>query len=253
MIHIELREPRSKNLLDEAEHKTREIIENVRNGREPNLDNFYKKFRRHLENLFHHKCAYCETIVDEGSWMDVEHFRPKGSFFADECNRQHLGYYWLVYDWKNLLLSCNKCNRPPGKGSKFPILGVRAFSPEDSIDEEKPLLLNPYEDKPEEHLEFHEFGIISGKTERGWFTIEVCNLKREELRSRRAEEAEKIIPRLLLRLLKPSTPIVTDDMKFSAYLKKALVLYTEYELEHRLPEIHGSKQNTHPIFDLSLI
>lgn len=33
--------------------------------------------RASLEELFHRKCAYCETIIAGATW-DVEHFRPKG-------------------------------------------------------------------------------------------------------------------------------------------------------------------------------
>ena len=44
------------------------------------------------------KCAYCETNVTK-RYNDVEHFRPKKT------------YYWLGHDWRNLLYSCDLCNR----------------------------------------------------------------------------------------------------------------------------------------------
>jgi hypothetical protein len=61
-----------------------------------------------LEIIFHHKCAFCESTM-KGALPDVEHFRFK----------KH--YYWLGYEWTNLLLSCQICNRY-FKGTHFPLL-----------------------------------------------------------------------------------------------------------------------------------
>ena len=62
--------------------------------------------RLQLETDQHYKCAYCECYLPL-QYHDVEHFRPKSH------------YYWLGHDWKNLLYSCERCNRLYKK-AKFP-------------------------------------------------------------------------------------------------------------------------------------
>ena len=56
------------------------------------------------------KCAYCERSLN-GDFGAVEHFRPKGGYqIEDEKYLRKPGYYWLAYDWNNLLYSCSECN-----------------------------------------------------------------------------------------------------------------------------------------------
>jgi hypothetical protein len=67
----------------------------------------------------HKKCCFCESIV--GTDGDVEHFRPKAACrqtSGDALTRP--GYYWLAYDWSNLLLACGPCNQRH-KGNLFPL------------------------------------------------------------------------------------------------------------------------------------
>jgi len=106
-----------------------------------------------LKNLYHNKCAYCEN-KDEND-IEVEHYRPKNEV-KDE---NHSGYYWLCYEWTNLLPSCHVCNKPSYKGTKFPIAGIRVLHPiyclnqaidfesskldSEYLSKEKPFLLNP--------------------------------------------------------------------------------------------------------------
>lgn len=45
------------------------------------------------------KCAYCESSVGAVAYGDVEHFRPKRS------------YWWLAYCYDNFLYSCQLCNQ----------------------------------------------------------------------------------------------------------------------------------------------
>jgi len=74
------------------------------------------------------RCMYCE----DSHGMDIEHFWPK---------RGNPGYPEKAFVWSNLLLACAECNR--AKGTCFP------------LDEEgRPLLLDPTEDWPIEHLTF---------------------------------------------------------------------------------------------------
>lgn len=89
-----------------------------------------------VKNVFHNKCAYCETR-EVRSPYHAEHFRPKAKVTIkiagkkkqqvckalDEFGQhvKHPGYFWLAYTWSNLLPSCNYCNTALGKKNQFPI------------------------------------------------------------------------------------------------------------------------------------
>lgn len=122
--------------------------------------------REALNKAYGYKCAYCETFYGASQPVAVEHYRPKGAFVEGKV-RVKPGYYWLAAAWSNLLPSCTDCNSPRrqemeagkkvvrGKGNFFPLEpgSKRAKSPGDEANE-KPLLLHPEIDHPEEHLEF---------------------------------------------------------------------------------------------------
>lgn len=97
---------------------------------------------------FYGRCAYCENPIADFQHGDIEHFRPKAAvtdensqtiYLLDEQGQQvldednnpvpHSGYYWLVYDWCNLIPSCVTCNQSPGKHTRFPVIGVHAQIP----------------------------------------------------------------------------------------------------------------------------
>ncbi len=64
------------------------------------------------------KCCFCESKIQHVMSGEVEHFRPKGGVRqrrSDPLDRP--GYYWLAYDWSNLLLSCQSCNGPQAQFS----------------------------------------------------------------------------------------------------------------------------------------
>lgn len=123
-----------------------------------------------LNLLFHGKCAYCESRYIATQPMDVEHFRPKSEITdLDGGPPIRPGYYWLASEWANLLPSCIDCNRPRnhqgpngeivrlGKATLFPLApkSPRARFGE-SIEAERPLLLDPCRDRPEDYLIFSE-------------------------------------------------------------------------------------------------
>jgi hypothetical protein len=90
-----------------------------------------------VENLFYRRCAYCETGM-VGFWGDAEHHRPKGNVSgrdaegtsmrrqaileigAEEIQIAHPGYFWLAYNWRNLIPSCQWCNQGGGKVDQYP-------------------------------------------------------------------------------------------------------------------------------------
>ncbi|MCT4600045.1 MAG: hypothetical protein N4A32_04025 [Marinifilaceae bacterium] len=150
-----------------------------------------------LSLTYYNKCAYCERICK----ADIEHYRPKLKVSEDSS---HDGYYWLCYEWTNLIPSCITCNRDGGKHNHFPILGTRVFNPPELVNreldlekfkankspliDEKPYLLHPEIDNPDLFFEFvlddnHKGIRIKGidNEGRGNKTIEICKLNRQEV------------------------------------------------------------------------
>lgn len=110
------------------------------------------------------KCAYCERYFN-GDYGAVEHFRPKAAYQVK--GEKHLykpAYYWLAYDWDNLLYSCSECNASYKKNF-FPLVdeGMRDIVHE-NIASEQPLLLNPAKDEIGEYMEFHRYLIAARDT-----------------------------------------------------------------------------------------
>jgi len=106
----------------------------------------------------------------------VEHFRPKRK------------YFWLAYEWDNLLLSCHDCNN--SKSEHFPIAdeSARARGPADDHKTETPLLLNPVCDDLCAHFEWVGTLIASiGIDSRAETTIATLALNREQLIANREE------------------------------------------------------------------
>lgn len=98
-----------------------------------------------LIETYGEKCWYSECNL-VGSYGDIDHFRPK-NISKDENGTDILpdGYWWLAYDYKNYILSCEKCNRSFGRGGKndyFPIKAGTAPACEGKYDD-IPVLLDP--------------------------------------------------------------------------------------------------------------
>jgi len=147
-----------------------------------------------LRPIYSNKCAYCETSASAGADLRVDHFRPKQKLIE---NTNHGGYYWLTYEWSNLILACEKCNGK--KSNRFPIHteANRIFIPRlDSsghctseyrnthstiYTSEAPILLNPEADDVEQHLIFKPNGEVTGLTSRGNETISILDLNRPTL------------------------------------------------------------------------
>lgn len=163
--------------------------------------------REPLITQYHGKCAYCENRELK---PEVEHYRPKKKV-VEATN--HPGYYWLCYEWTNLLPSCRYCNTEGGKVDKFPIPDEtkrieRTPRVNGTLDQaacllnspsllaENAYLLHPELDEPELHLRFNRKGKIIGRTDKGRQTIAVCNLNRENLLSLRQGIADDFLERV---------------------------------------------------------
>lgn len=130
-------------------------------------------------------CHACEQPV-QASGGELEFFRPRqmaGNARKDRGSPDH--YWWLSYDWENLQLLCPMCNRC--KASLFPIAGERApiGAHYEQLLDEQPLLLNPFDDDPKDHIATGEDGFLIALTERGQVTIEVYQLNRADLHEQR--------------------------------------------------------------------
>lgn len=140
--------------------------------------------RSSLERAQHDKCCYCDS---KAAPLEVEHHRPKSAVRQTRDGAEERpGYYWLAYEWTNLMLACVLCNQPrvesdgqpTGKGTLFPLAdpAKRARSHHDSLADEEPLLLDPYADNPDEHIDYREY-MPYPLTPRGKATIEVLKLR----------------------------------------------------------------------------
>lgn len=160
----------------------------------PDISALYRErnAKKTLLSSFHNKCAYCESPLTMKE-CDVEHYRPKagvakmdyvfkGKTFRAQ-DEPHPGYYWLAYDWTNLLPSCIACNRLGdnyGKGNHFPVRNFRGYQPGQEAREE-PLLLNPWWHCPDRHFDFSSTGVVGPVTVEGEACIKIFGLNRTPL------------------------------------------------------------------------
>lgn len=197
-----------------------------------------------LSKLFNDKCAYCEGDYSSGYPAQVEHFRPKAGVTDGRNMIDHPGYFWLAYEWENLILACGHCNswhpsnkdgkeiNHEGKLNEFRIRGPRVTEPSDDqskwqqeLKAEQPLLLNPYFEDPNIHIVFNENGTLDGITDEGKETIEVCDLNRIKLIEARCKAKENVSTRIINRIpeikkdkTKAAEPFFESSEPFSAWL-----------------------------------
>lgn len=138
-----------------------------------------------LRKAQYDKCCFCERKTEIG---DVEHFRGKGGYKQKSGDAlQKPGYYWLAYEWDNLLFSCEKCNRSYKKNF-FPITNTihRAKSHHDNLKLETPLFIHPAKEDPRQFIEYNgAFPRAIGGNEKGKITIEKIGLDRPFLNDER--------------------------------------------------------------------
>src|SRR6516162_7596662 len=194
------------------------------------------------QNLFHNRCAYCEAPLTR-FFADAEHHRPKGRVSeanqegvsiakrailevgAEQIEIEHPGYFWLAYNWRNLIPSCEWCNQGGSKVDQYPIDKIHVvmrrieaadaaalqhsirstkwpssyyLGPSNLDLHECPLLLNPLNPEaarePLKHLRFGVRGEIVALSRIGARTIQILRLDDGELTMRR-EKAQRNIYR----------------------------------------------------------
>ena len=215
----------------------------VAQGKEPKIkENLYR--RKSIKNdyffskgdPFYGKCAYCEAYIPDFQHGDVEHFRPKGGvtdeddqpiFLIDDLGKPvidengnsvpHPGYYWLAYDWRNLLPSCTVCNQPKkigdkkiGKHNRFPVSSAYAKAPNEELNE-IPLLIHPASnnpsDDPDKHLTIDaSTGVMGHHTDRGKMCIQIFGLNLRDQLMKDRQRACREVRSLLVELINSSDP-----------------------------------------------
>ncbi len=174
--------------------------------------------------LYNNKCAFCESDTTAGAPMQVEHYRPKAKVSEDDS---HPGYYWLGYEWTNLLLACSSCNNK--KRNHFPIAigsarvkshpvtsGIldTALSKADSqmLVDEQALLINPeLENETRSYFSFSSDGKIKGNNLKGETTINICGLNRNPLLLSRKKIYDDLFGKLLRHLDRYNRQMIDED------------------------------------------
>jgi uncharacterized protein (TIGR02646 family) len=173
----------------------------------------HAKVKTALLTAQHDKCAFCESHVTHTSPGDVEHFRPKGGFrqsASDPLERP--GYYWLAYEWENLLFACQRCNQQHKK-NEFPLSNPakRARSHRDDVSIEQPLLVDPSSgEDPAASLSFRE-EVPFSRNKRGKETIRALGLKRAPLQEKRKDRLEAMKRVFLVATLSPSNAVIPPE------------------------------------------
>jgi uncharacterized protein (TIGR02646 family) len=184
----------------------------------------------------HGKCCFCERKTGQDG--DVEHFRPKAGCRQTAKSRLlRPGYYWLAYDWENLLLSCSACNQRH-KQNLFPLTNSnqRATCHTDDTAQETSLLLHPAQQDPEQYIGFRKeipFAINGNPT--GKATIKALGLDREILNEVRRDHLDKLITlRQLVELVEQEATLSSNAEgrqlveKAKAFLAEAVTDAGEY-------------------------
>lgn len=119
----------------------------------------YSAYRQHLRYDFAFSCAYCTTTESEslGVGFAIDHYEPQ------------LARPDLIHDYKNLMYSCEKCNRYKSNrtpGAELRAKGYRFFRPD--------------EDKYGDHFARKD-RLLEKKSNVGDYTIENCDLNRRGL------------------------------------------------------------------------
>jgi hypothetical protein len=107
------------------------------------------------------------------------------------------GYYWLAYEWRNLYLSCEVCNRRHKRGL-FPLVNpaqrVSSHHRSADLDAEQPLFVDPGCEDPTAIIEFRrEYAAPVEHNLRGVVTIDALQLNRPELVEHRRERRQLLL------------------------------------------------------------
>lgn len=181
-----------------------------------------KQIKPDLMRMFKDKCAYCESRLGVIAPGDIENFRPKaGARGLSSQEYAPMHYWWLAFEWENLLIACQLCNRH--KKDYFPLekenLRARIGAMGSELIGERALLIDPTLEDSSEHLKFDINGEVKELSKRGKVTIEILGLNRMSLIQRRLKEAGQLLNKLeIMGFTKDFTNSFTRE--FVAYIKE---------------------------------
>lgn len=170
------------------------------NSKKTGITEFKDHMREHMYYEQNCRCAYCRTEQPIACcFLQRDHIVPKAPHPQ-----------WM-FEPRNLCFACDKCNN--FKGDKEVLRNRYAVVyPTDSKDF---LIVNPFLDKYSDHIELKDGIIYIGKTKKGRFTIDTCQLFRPDLALERAKkkmetENPDTVRTQLLALLS-SLPILDEE------------------------------------------
>jgi hypothetical protein len=197
-----------------------------------------------LGELYEWKCAFCESKRYK---PQVEHFRPKKKVTGIAGNP--LGYFWLCYEWTNLLPTCKDCNET--KLNSFPISNAdnRVYGPtfllnqeinflehnyqNSPLADEEPMFIHPEYINPELCFAFNIKGEISGidAEGRGEITRVQIGLDSKDLNFFRQKEIDECIEAIEMAMLYTQENMFIDIL--NKIRNRALNTSKEYTLLYK--------------------
>lgn len=198
-------------------------------------------YRRFVPKNLLEKCWYCEIKIERAD-VHTDHFRPKNAVI--ECP-DHEGYWWLAFNWENYRCICGFCNTrrillesEGGKGCHFPLINEekRVRNELGNIDDEEPILLDPFHSSDWKLLWFDQDGqpiakpdIEEASVNRVNNTIDIYHLhdrtlnrKRNDIRLKVEENIRKLKSGTDVEEVKQNLMRMVSDQ---AELSKAAIVY----------------------------
>lgn len=141
------------------------------------LNDFKGRFRRDMLPKQNYRCAYCRLELHTNEVTpEIEHIVPKS-----------LKPNWM-YEPLNLCLSCKLCNTKKGHRKKTLVDESVEALPRDSASYK---MIHPHLDRYSENIVFVGDILYRGISDKGKYTINLCELNRYEVAAARAMELIK--------------------------------------------------------------
>ncbi len=185
MVHIEKDYTKPpKALMDRKWDTLKQNVLVEKNSHSAKSECYRDTTLKELRKLYSNKCACCER--SRGEELQVDHYRSrKARNYQTNTAYNHSGYYWLTYEWSNLIPLCSSCNN--GKSNYFPLKDNSKRISEHTHpfandimqlqNYEEPLFVNPEIDKqPQRHFLYQPNGRVEGRTPEGAAMVDFYNM-----------------------------------------------------------------------------
>lgn len=184
------------------------------------LKDFKRRFRRDMLPKQNYRCAYCRLELHPNEVTpEIEHIVPK-----------NLKPDWM-YEPFNLCISCKLCNTKKGHVKKTLVDESVDVLPRDSASYK---MIHPHLDRYSENIEFVGDVLYRGISDKGKYTISLCELNRYEVAAARAMELIKqsVIDetKIILLLTEKGNEALVDDM--NVFLEDIKERIRSYKLEN---------------------